>query len=70
MTTGQKELPAGWKWVNLGDVTKELFAGGDAPRSDFSEVKTEEFPVPIISNGIGTKSLYGYTRLLISSILV
>ena len=44
MTTGQKELPAGWKWVKLGDVCE--FLSGFAWRS--SQFKNEEIGLPII----------------------
>ena len=62
MGVDTNSLPAGWKWVTLEAVSKELFAGGDAPRDNLSVDKTEEFHVPVISNGLGTKSLYGYTN--------
>lgn len=40
----------------------DIFAGGDAPKDALSAVQTEEFNVPILSNGIGDKSLYGWTN--------
>ncbi|MFH0225521.1 restriction endonuclease subunit S [Vibrio furnissii] len=49
------------EWKTLGDVFN-IFAGGDKPKDAFSEEETEEFNVPILSNGIGLKSLYGWTN--------
>ncbi len=39
----------------------EIFAGGDVPKESFSEIPTKEFKIPILSNGIGEKALYGWT---------
>ncbi len=46
--------------LEIGDVCVELFAGGDAPKNTSKE-KTETNTVPIYSNGIDNKGLYGYT---------
>ena len=51
----------GWEVKKLSDVCSNLFAGGDVPKDDFSETKTKQHNVPIISNGVGNKALYGYT---------
>lgn len=48
-------------WKTLGDVC-DVVAGGDAPKDNMSKEKTEEYMVPIISNGIGENALYGYTN--------
>ncbi|MEM6899226.1 MAG: restriction endonuclease subunit S [Pseudomonadota bacterium] len=48
------------EWKKLVEVFN-LFAGGDKPKGAFSNVETEEFNVPVLSNGIGEKSLYGWT---------
>lgn len=50
------------EWKALGDVF-DISAGGDAPNDAVSSEKTDEFNVPILSNGIGTKSLYGWTNI-------
>jgi len=50
-----------WEMVELGEVCEELFAGGDAPKQ-YSKEKTEEFNIPILSNGKDEKSLYGYGK--------
>lgn len=49
-----------WPMVKVGDVCAELFAGGDVPK-DYSKEKTAAFNVPIFTNGLGSKSLYGFT---------
>jgi len=50
-----------WEMVELGEVCEELFAGGDAPKQ-YSKEKTDEFDIPILSNGKDEKSLYGYGK--------
>jgi type I restriction enzyme S subunit len=50
------------EWKTLGEVFN-IFAGGDKPKDAFSKEETEEFNVPILSNGIGLKSLYGWTNV-------
>lgn len=49
------------KMVELGEVCEELFAGGDVPK-DYSKTKNDEYKIPIYTNGIGDKSLYGFTK--------
>ena len=39
----------------------KISAGGDVPKESFSKEKTENFTIPIISNGIGENSIYGFT---------
>ena len=48
--------------LNITDVCKEIFAGGDAPKDGISDVRTIEFPYPIFSNGEANDGLYGYAR--------
>ncbi len=48
------------RWKALNTVF-DIFAGGDVPKESFSEVETEEFNIPILSNGIGDNALYGWT---------
>lgn len=48
------------EWKPLGAVF-DIFAGGDVPKESFSEIETQEFNIPILSNGIGNKALYGWT---------
>ena len=49
------------EWVALDDVF-DIFAGGDVPKDALSDIETEELSIPILSNGIGEKSLYGWTN--------
>lgn len=51
----------GWEVKKLGEVTKNIFAGGDKPK-DFSETKTQEYCYPIIANGDGEKGILGYSN--------
>ena len=46
----------------IGDVCA-LSAGGDVPKEKFSKEKTDEYSVPIYSNGIGENALYGFTNI-------
>ena len=50
------------KIVNICDVCSEIFAGGDAPKGNMSETKTEEYNIPIFANGEANEGLYGYTN--------
>ncbi len=50
------------EWKTL-DTVFGIFAGGDVPKEAFSEIETEEFNIPILSNGIDNKSLYGWTNI-------
>ena len=50
------------KTVYIADVCKEIFAGGDVPKSALSYEKTAEYNVPIFSNGEKNCGLYGYTN--------
>ena len=55
-----KEFRGEWE-ENIVDNVFDIFAGGDIPKENFSAHKTQEYSIPIISNGIGKKSLYGWT---------
>ena len=39
----------------------EVSVGGDVPKEHFSKEKSDQYKVPIISNGCGINALYGYT---------
>ena len=54
------DIPDSWKWVRLGDIVKNIFAGGDKP-SNFSKIKTEKFSIPVISNGETNEGVFGFT---------
>ena len=47
--------------VKLEEVCKRIYAGGDVPKDRYSEVKTEEYSVPIYANAEKDGGLYGYT---------
>ena len=49
--------------ILLSDVCDEIFAGGDAPKNNFSKDKTEKYSIPIIANAVKDNGLYGYTDL-------
>lgn len=48
----QELCPTGVAYKNLNEVCN-ISAGGDVPKDTFSKEKTDEYIVPIISNGIG-----------------
>ena len=50
------------EWKPLNKVF-DIFAGGDVPKEALSDIETEKFNIPILSNGIGNKSLYGWTNI-------
>ncbi len=52
----------GVEWVELGEVCEELFAGGDVPKN-YSKLKTNQYQIPIYSNGLKDKGLYGFTEV-------
>lgn len=57
------ENDRGWETVLFKDVCIKLFAGGDVPKDNYSNTQTLEYNVPIYSNGVGEKALYGYTDI-------
>lgn len=48
-------------YVNICEVCKEIFAGGDAPKTHMSVEKNDTYKIPIYSNGEASNGLYGYT---------
>lgn len=50
------------EWKTIEQVF-DVIAGGDVPKNNFSEQKTERYNIPILSNGIDDKSLYGWTDI-------
>ena len=50
------------EWKKLGEVC-EIIAGGDAPRLNMSKSRDENYKIPIVSNGIGENSIYGWTNI-------
>lgn len=45
----------------MAEVCK-ISAGGDAPKDAMSKKMTDDYTIPIISNGIGENAFYGYTN--------
>lgn len=72
--TGAKKITQNWKakididpeWVKmkLVEVCEQLFAGGDVPKGNYSIEKNEKHQVPIYTNGINEKGLYGFTDVI------
>ena len=54
------KMPEGWKVGKLSDISI-LSAGGDKPK-EISDKITEDYKVPIYSNGLDNFGLYGYTN--------
>ena len=48
--------------VPIATVCNEIFAGGDAPKENFSDEKTEKYSIPIFANAVGKQGLYGFNR--------
>ncbi len=49
------------EWKKIQEIS-EVIAGGDVPKDSFSEVRDENYNIPIYSNGVGEKALYGFTE--------
>jgi len=56
----RKEFKVEWK--TLGEVCT-LVSGGDVPKEAFSQCLTGVYNIPIYSNGIKGKDLYGFTNV-------
>ena len=71
ITTAEREIEekmqtvenASYATKKLEDIAEELVAGGDVPKENFSQVKTDKFNIPIFANGVKDKGLYGYTDI-------
>jgi restriction endonuclease S subunit len=53
----------GWDEDKFENVCKNLFAGGDVPKDNFSKEESKEYEIPIYSNGTGDKAFYGFTNI-------
>jgi type I restriction enzyme S subunit len=56
-------MKQGWEIKKLEEVCEELFAGGDVPKENSSKFETDNFQIPIFSNGEKNKGLYGFTNV-------
>ena len=52
-----------WTEKSLVDICDEIFAGGDAPKDNYSKDKTQQYTIPIYANAVKNNGLYGYTNL-------
>lgn len=55
----EKEIPEGWEYIEIGEIA-HIKAGGDKPKI-FSKIRKNNISIPIYSNGVTDKGLYGYT---------
>ena len=71
ITTAEQEIEekvkviinAGHEIKKLEDIAEKLVAGGDVPKDNFSQIKTDKFNIPIYANAVEDKGLYGYTDI-------
>ena len=54
------DLPEGWAWCRLPNISASIFAGGDRPII-YEKTKSDKCNIPIYSNGIENNGLYGFT---------
>lgn len=59
--TLKREVPVGWKIKKISEIAL-VKAGGDKP-SNCVGFRTDEYSIPIFSNGISSEGLYGYTNI-------
>lgn len=52
----------GWKEKYIDKVCEEIFAGGDAPKDNFSLAQSNKYNIPIYANAVKANGLYGYTN--------
>lgn len=50
-----------WKHKSIEEVCDDIFAGGDAPKGNFSPKKNAKYQIPIYANSVKDRGLYGYT---------
>ena len=60
----QSVINAGYQMKKIEDIAEKLIAGGDVPKNNFSQIKTDKFNIPIFANGVKDKGLYGYTNIV------
>ena len=52
----------GWTTKTIGELSEDLFAGGDVPRESFSKTQNDDYNIPIYANAVENNGLYGYTN--------
>jgi type I restriction enzyme, S subunit len=50
-----------WETKTIEKVCDEIFAGGDAPKNNYSLEPNEKHNIPIYANAVKDRGLYGYT---------
>lgn len=50
-----------WKTKTIDEVCNEIFAGGDAPKNNYSLEPNDKHNIPIYANAVKDRGLYGYT---------
>ncbi|MCB9426229.1 MAG: restriction endonuclease subunit S [Flavobacteriales bacterium] len=50
-----------WEMKTIAMVCDEIFAGGDAPKDNYSLEPNEKHNIPIYANAVKDRGLYGYT---------
>jgi type I restriction enzyme S subunit len=50
-----------WETKTIEEVCDEIFAGGDAPKNNFSLEVNDKHGIPIYANAVKDRGLYGYT---------
>jgi type I restriction enzyme S subunit len=50
-----------WEMKTIDEACEEIFAGGDAPKNNFSSEPNEKHKIPIYANAVKDRGLYGYT---------
>ncbi|HEB6950053.1 TPA: restriction endonuclease subunit S [Salmonella enterica subsp. enterica serovar Hvittingfoss] len=59
--TLKREVPVGWKIKKISEIAL-VKAGGDKPTNCVG-FRSDEYSIPIFSNGISSEGLYGYTNI-------
>lgn len=56
-------MSARYQMKKLQDIAENMTAGGDKPKGNFSETKTEKLNIPVYANSAENKGLLGYTDM-------
>ena len=52
-----------WETKTIEDACDEIFAGGDAPKDNFSLESNAKHQIPIYANAVKNRGLYGFTNI-------
>ena len=50
-----------WEENSIQGVCDKIFAGGDAPKDNFSKARNDKYKIPIFANAVKKRGLYGFT---------